>query len=162
MVVPPSDVFSKVEKIRELDTVNIAMTDYGFWDIEANQTNNTTYSYRGGKSYENTNVPNFNNDITKLVDPTISLGGTTKYCEYSHVNDGEIAQYGRDRLWEKNREDWYYCHDLVVDATQPESDILHRFKNYRSSIVGNNGNTISLFGCTENFALYNSSTASIA
>lgn len=35
--------------MRELDNVAIAMTDYGFWDIEVNATNDTTYSYSGGK-----------------------------------------------------------------------------------------------------------------
>ena len=160
LIVPPSDVFSKVESIRELDTVNIALTDYGFWDIEKNQTNNTTYSYRNGKAYVN-NLEKFNGDKTKLIDPTISIETTTKYCEYSHVDDEDSDEnYGIDRLWKENGEDWYYCHDLVVDASKPESDILHRFKNYRSSIVGDNGNTISLFECTENFALYNSSTTS--
>ena len=71
MIVPPSEVFSKVDSVRELDTVNIALTDYGFWDIEVNRTNNITYSYRGGKSYGNIDVQNFNNDTTKLIDPTI-------------------------------------------------------------------------------------------
>jgi hypothetical protein len=34
MIVEPHKVFSKVEALRTLDTVSIAMTDYGFWDIE--------------------------------------------------------------------------------------------------------------------------------
>ena len=146
MVVPPSDVFSKVEKVKELDTVNIAMTDYGFWDIEANQTNNTTYSYRGGKSYENTDVPNFNNDTTKLVDPTISFGGTTKYCEYSHVDDGEIAQHERDRLWKPVSANWYKCDG--ISGTDGNS------KKYREAIVVN-GKSLPFVGGTENFAVYN-------
>jgi hypothetical protein len=49
--VPPSHVFGKVDSIKELDTVNIALTDYGFWDIEKNQTNNKTLTYRGIKDY---------------------------------------------------------------------------------------------------------------
>lgn len=36
MLVEPYKVFSKVEALRTLDTVNIAMTDYGFWDLEYN------------------------------------------------------------------------------------------------------------------------------
>ena len=70
LIVPPSDVFSKVEQVRELDTVNIAMTDYGFWDIEANKTNNVSNSYRGEKGYWN-DLDYFNNDITKLVSPVV-------------------------------------------------------------------------------------------
>lgn len=83
---PPSDVFSKVDSVRDLDTMNIALTDYGFWDIEKNQTNNTTYSYRNGKAYVN-NLKEFNGDKTKLIDPTISIETTTKYCEYSHEDE---------------------------------------------------------------------------
>jgi hypothetical protein len=159
LIVQPSEVFSWVDSVRELDTVNIALTDYGFWDIEVNQTNNITYSYRNGKSYEE-NVTEFNGDNTKLIDPTISLVSDPKYCEYSHEYEDSDENYGINRLWEKNGGNWYYCHDLVVDVSKPESDILHRFKNYRSFIVGNNGNNINLFGCTEDFALYNSSTTS--
>lgn len=39
-------MFSKVESIKELGDITIAMTDYGFWDIEPNTTNNITYSFR--------------------------------------------------------------------------------------------------------------------
>ena len=147
MVVPPSDVFSKVEKIRELDTVNIAMTDYGFWDIEANQTNNITYSYRGGKTYENEGVENFNDDDTKLVDPTIDLNTAPKYCEYSHEDDGTIAQYGRDRLWQKSLDgSWYECQGIGVDGNP---------KKYRDEIIINKSH-LPFVGGTENFAVYNS------
>lgn len=71
LIVPPVEVFSKVESIRDLDNVNIAMTDYGFWDIEANHTNSTTYSYKGGKRYQP--VGKFNEDVSKLVTPTTSF-----------------------------------------------------------------------------------------
>lgn len=72
LIVPPSDVFSKVEEVRELDTVNIALTDYGFWDLEENNTNNVTYSYRNGKHYSDNIGNNLNNDLTKLITPTIT------------------------------------------------------------------------------------------
>ena len=36
LIVPPEDVFKKVESIKELDNVTIALTDHGFWDIEPN------------------------------------------------------------------------------------------------------------------------------
>lgn len=143
LIVQPSEVFSWVDSVRELDTVNIALTDYGFWDIEANQTNNITYSYRNGKSYENNVTPAFNGDNTKLIDPTISIKPTTKYCEYSHEEEsGDEETYRIDRLWNKKDGYWYACQELD--------------KPYRSSIVGNNGNTLNLVGCTEHFAVYDS------
>lgn len=143
---PPSDVFSKVDSVRDLDTVNIALTDYGFWDIEANRTSNVTYSYRNGKSYENTDVPNFNNDTTKLVDPTISLSETIKYCEYSHV-DGGTTEYGIDRLWNPTSDgNWHECDGIQVDG---------KSKQYRNKIVVN-GESLPFYGATENFAIYDS------
>ena len=36
LVANPEDVFSRVEAIKTLDSVNIALTDYGFWDLEKN------------------------------------------------------------------------------------------------------------------------------
>lgn len=33
--------------MKTLGEVNIMMTDYGFWDIEPNQTSVVTYSFRG-------------------------------------------------------------------------------------------------------------------
>jgi hypothetical protein len=105
LIVPPSDVFSKVEEVRELDTVNIVLTDYGFWDIEANSTNNVTQSYRGGKEYISKLVDStdyqlheLNADISKLVTPTMTFSPSeNKVVEYS--DDGET--YGIDRIWEK-------------------------------------------------------------
>lgn len=139
MIVPPSEVFSKVDSVRELDTVNIALTDYGFWDIEVNRTNNVTYSYRNGKSYDK-NVGEFNNDNKKLIDPTIFFAQTTKYCEYSS------DEYGIDRLWTHGG-DWYKCDGIQVDG---------KSKQYRDAIIIN-GKSLPFYGATENFALYGSS-----
>lgn len=36
LIVNPSKVFNKVDSIRELNDISVAMTDYGFWDIEVN------------------------------------------------------------------------------------------------------------------------------
>ena len=145
LIVHPSEVFSKVESIRELDTVNIAMTDYGFWDVEENQTNNITYSYRNGKSYENEDVPEFNNDTTKLVDPTIQLGDAVKYCEYSHVDDGTATEYGIDRLWNATDDgNWYECEGVKVDDEN---------KKYREKVIINR-TELPFYGATENFAIY--------
>ena len=139
LVVPPSEVFSKVESIRELNTVNIAMTDYGFWDLEANQTNNTTYSYRKGKKYDD-NVGGFNSDVSKLTAPTRDIDGC-KFVEY--CDDGE--DYGIDRLWHPTT-DWYYCNGILVDG-EP--------KQYRDRIVVD-GKELNFFGGTQNFAVYSS------
>lgn len=69
--------------------------------------------------------------------------------------DDANPKYAIDRIWKKNGSNWYYCAGLP--GTDPSSsDILLKYKNYRSSIVGNKGSTIGLFGCTENFAIYDS------
>lgn len=61
MITEPSKVFNKIESLRTLDNVSIAMTDYGFWDLEKNTTNNKTYSFRGqDKRYEVTSWDDFN------------------------------------------------------------------------------------------------------
>ena len=140
LIVPPSDVFSKVDGIRELDTVNIAMTDYGFWDLEKNQTNNITCSYKNGKEYSE-QIGKFNSDKTKLISPTIQIDGA-KYCEYSD----DSGKYGINRLWScpQDNQNWYVCHDREIDET------------YRNKIIGSNGLELDFFGGTQSFALYNS------
>lgn len=86
MIVDPDDVFTRVEEMRDLDNVSIVMTDYGFWDIEPNTTNDVTYSYRqkDAKTYE-TDVAAFNSSTTKLVKPTIALAPSDKVVEYDKV-----------------------------------------------------------------------------
>ena len=49
------------------------MTDYGFWGIEPNMTNDITYSYRGMKDYED-EVEFKNSRIDKIVLPTFDVG----------------------------------------------------------------------------------------
>lgn len=51
MILNPSQVFTEVDSIKQLGDVSIAMTDYGFWDIETNTTDDIVYSYNGRKSY---------------------------------------------------------------------------------------------------------------
>lgn len=148
LIVPPSDVFSKVEEVRELDTVNIALTDYGFWDIEENTTNNKTFSYRNGKRYYH-DVGAFNNDTSKLVNPNIQYD-----CEAVQDVDGTnwrkqiaveyCAEPGNplelDRIWNLDADpNWYRCEGLD--------------KSYRSYIVPN-GFRLPFFGGTEHFAVY--------
>lgn len=76
LVVSPSNVFNKVDSIRELDNVNIAMTNYGFWDIEANNTNNVVQSYKNGKEYID-GISYVNKDMKKLVTPTMDFSPET-------------------------------------------------------------------------------------
>lgn len=45
LVVNAIDVFTNVEAVRQLDDVCIALTNYGFWDIEPNTTDYVTYAY---------------------------------------------------------------------------------------------------------------------
>lgn len=151
LIVPPYEVFSKVDKVRELDTVNIALTDYGFWDLEANTTNNQTYSYRGGKKYTDP-IQLGNQDGFKLTTPTMDCPNTTRFVEYS--DDGDA--YAIDRRWEAFNADWYLCRGLEVNP-DVESD-LERYKKYRSSIVGTGQTPLPFFGATEHFAVYDSTS----
>ena len=47
LVVSPWDVFNKVDSLKQLGSASIALTDYGFWDIEPNETTSKVYSYQG-------------------------------------------------------------------------------------------------------------------
>ena len=47
LITDVDNVFKKVQSIKSLGIHTIAMTDYGFWDIEPNQTRSITYSYKG-------------------------------------------------------------------------------------------------------------------
>lgn len=154
LVVPPSDVFSWVDQVRELDTVNIAMTDYGFWDIEENNTNNVSYSYRSGKEYSK-KVLKFNNDISKLVTPTIDFTSPDDIAiEYScsgrenYVHDDHGYPIGVDRIWKLITPPWYECAGIQVDGESK------RYRDY----ISPNGIELPFFGGTEHFALYKSRT----
>lgn len=154
LIAPPSEVFTKVEHVRELDTVNIAMTDYGFWDIEANTTNNVNYSYRNGKEYAN-DIGNLNQDVSKLTTPTIDYkcqaidsgtGRRTQIAvEYSSPASEGYLSNGMDRIWKLTSDKlWYQCQGIKVDG---------QIKKYRSTISPN-GVELPFFGGTEHFAVY--------
>lgn len=83
-VVPVSSVFNKTEGIKTIGNHNIAMTEYGFWDLERNNTTSVTYSYRGIKEH----LDNFElgNDRTdKLASPELSVGKDDRLIEYDRV-----------------------------------------------------------------------------
>lgn len=97
LVVDPDNVFSKVESIRELDNVTIALTNYGFWDIESNQTNNNTYSYRGSKNHSDVTYNSYPKQETKIVLPDNTGIG----------DDSIVVQY--DKPWKLIGN--YYSHE---------------------------------------------------
>ena len=81
---PVSSAISKVEYIKSLGTQDIVMTDYGFWGIEPNMTNDITYSYRGMKDYED-GIEFKNSRTDKIVLPTMNVGETDVVVEYDRV-----------------------------------------------------------------------------
>lgn len=98
VVLRPEDVFSRFQKFREMNgDVVVALTDYGFWDVEKNHTNNVTWSYRGGKSVSK-DAGSFNELNDKLLLPIVQpIYGTDKVVQY-------------DRIWRKEESgDRYRC-----------------------------------------------------
>ena len=137
LVVDPDKVFSKVESIKELDNVTIALTDYGFWDLEPNQTNTITYSYRGGKSHSNVSYNNYPKEQTKVVLPD------------GAVEAGQIVvQY--DKPWTLSADGNYYSHET--------SKFVRTFKieTEEHELVGAVDDYQSDGAWIENFAVYNS------
>ena len=92
LVVRPQDVFKKVEATKQLDDIAIALTDYGFWDIEQNTTRTKTYSYR--RNTKNYLIPVQEDHIDtvdhhKLLRPYVNgIDGTTS----------KVVQY--DKVWQ--------------------------------------------------------------
>ena len=91
MIVNPSDEVKKIDSVKSLDSISIAMTDYGFWDIEPNSTNHMTYSYRGEKNFGD--YEKRNTDVRKLIHPTTVLGDTDKIVEYDKVWERKASTY---------------------------------------------------------------------
>ncbi len=118
--------------MRELDSVSIAMTDYGFWDIEVNATNDITYSYSGKKEVEQ--FQSFFEDESKLTRPDIGLGssGGGKFIEY-------------DDLWT------YTESDLTGYWTSLKNSDGVKYWDY---IIGGTGKRLDFRGGTQNFGVY--------
>lgn len=157
LVADCDSVFSKFESIRSLESVTIAMTDYGFWDIEPNKTNYITYSYRGGKSHEYVDVPDFNGRTSKLVKPTIKVAPTDKIVEYDKI--WELSK-NRSGSWVKDTVNGthykcIYANNILPD-TNPESPNNANYPVYVKNIVGTGGKTQSFVGGNVNFAVYDS------
>ena len=82
-IVDVHTVFNDMEDVETLGESTISLTDYGFWDIEPNQTNYVTYSYRGRKTHKS--IDGTYCDIGKhhkLTKPTVALGAGDKVVEY--------------------------------------------------------------------------------
>ena len=157
LVADCDSVFSKFESIRSLESVTIAMTDYGFWDIEPNKTNYITYSYRGGKSHEYVDVPDFNDRTSKLIKPTIQVAPTDKIVEYDKIWELSKKQSGS---WVKDTANGthykcIYANNILPD-TNPESPNNANYPVYVKNIVGTGGKTQSFVGGNVNFAVYDS------
>ena len=87
MVVEPSSVFSKVVQMKTLDgNIAIALTDYGFWDLEPNATGvDEVFSYRWDLKDYARPVGGFNGTSEKLVLPTTVISETDKVVEANEV-----------------------------------------------------------------------------
>ena len=66
LVTDVENVFRKVESIKQLDDISIVLTDYGFWDVERNKTNDITMSFNGTKTIHDSSI---NLMASKLVVP---------------------------------------------------------------------------------------------
>ena len=131
-------MFNKIDSIRELDNVSIALTDYGFWDLERNETKDITYSYKRMKTFAEVKLNGYPNKETKVVLP-----------DNADIRSGSVVvEY--DKPWELE-EDGYYCHETTqfvehfgVDGEE------HRFVG-AVDFMSQGG------AWEENFAVYNSS-----
>ena len=83
LVTDKENVFTNVKQIKGLGEIPIAMTDYGFWDIEPNTTKQITYSYRGVKDCFP--VGNYNAHLEKLILPTTQIGPGQIVSEYDKI-----------------------------------------------------------------------------
>ena len=131
--------------MRELDTVAIAMTDYGFWDIEPNTTNDITYTYSGGK--EVLDSRSFFEDESKLTRPDIELDSAESQLVAEHGS--RFVEY--DDLWT-------YTED--VDSSESELTGFWTSLNhpdgvkYWDHIIGSTGKRLDFQGGTQNFGVY--------
>lgn len=98
----------------------------------------------------------FNDDITNLASPTMPFDSEVdRVVEYTHMDESDDPtrhNHDLDRVWSPTEDGyWYMCRGIVANA-KGETD-LERYGKYRSSILVD-GNSLSFFGGTERFALY--------
>ena len=104
------------------------MTDYGFWDIEVNATNDITYSYTGKK--EICPLGRLFQDESKLIRPDIKLNSAEtaqsnhgrKFVEYddlwAYTEDSELTGYWKSL----NHQDGIKYWDYIIDSTGKRLD----------------------------------------
>lgn len=92
LIARPQDVFTQLDSFKQLDTFTIAMTNYGFWDVEENHTNDIVYSYLGTKNHMD-GITIGNNREDKIVLPDFNLSDSDKVCEYDKVWELQNGRY---------------------------------------------------------------------
>ena len=123
------DVFTKLTSVKTLDSVNIAMTNCGFWDLERNQTNKVTYIFNGSKDRVEKNGT-FNGEIHKLLLPY-----DTSYGKYTD----RVVEY--DKIWKPDGSHYTYGDWSFLKRIQVKTGAEHDF-----------------VGATSSFAVYDSAT----
>lgn len=131
LIVDVKDVFRSVESIKTLDSVTIVLTDYGFWDIEPNETDYITYSYRGGEKKHSVIDGEYQARGDKVVLPTIVVGETDRVVEY-------------DKVWKLSGKKYAY-----------EGSGTGKSMSYMRDLVGEDGEIHGFVGGTDTFAIYN-------
>ena len=76
-----------------MDSIDIVLTNYGFWDIESNNTNDLVYTYSGTKQKE-------------LYSKYTKYDNTKLNTYYKSIDNTDIVS-DYDNIWEK-KDDVYY------------------------------------------------------
>ena len=132
LIVPAYKMFSKTHQLRMFSNVEVALTDYGFWDIEPNTTGKKTYSYRGKKGLEITNGDEFNGRDDKIIHP----------INVQYENGDKVVEYGK--IWKKSDDAYVECHG-------ENGELIEGMKKYLREILKH-----QFVGGTDTFAVYDS------
>ena len=132
LIVPTYKMFSKTHQLRMFSNVEIALTDYGFWDIEPNTTSKKTYSYRGKKELKITDVAEFNGRDDKIIHP----------INVQYENGDKVVEYGK--IWKK-------FDDTHVGCYGEDGVLIEGSKKYLLEILNH-----PFVGGTDTFAVYDS------
>ena len=147
LILPFDQVFSKVQSLRQLDNVSIAMTDYGFWDLEVNSTNDVTYVYNGNKEIDQLGA-SINDDASKVIHPEKNIPSGTLYSEY-------------DTLWQKSSGSWNrYTWDQGLGEWKPDAGSGDHEKSIipYPNVIKPDGESHEFRGGTDVFAVYGKTT----
>lgn len=103
MMLDVQDVFDKVDSTRQLGDIPIVLTDWGFWDMEQNSTNDLTYSYGGDKEYTRLPDHEWVSDKRKDLIDKVVLPEQDKGNPFVHHDDAIFVEY--DKKWLKSEGD---------------------------------------------------------